>query len=87
MYRLDFDPPAYLELKAIHDQGDGLVRHEIAAALDALDAQLRPAPNDVGESRDGDVRILIVSPFRFLYSVDEEKKTVTILSVWQFRGR
>ena len=87
MYRLDWSVQAYLEMVRIHEAGDALVRHEIAVAIDTLTDLLRSTPRSAGEGREGLDRVLIVYPFRFMLTVDEDAKTVTILTVWQYRGR
>jgi hypothetical protein len=56
----------------------------IAAAVDAMDAQLRVDPYGVGESRDGNRRILICWPLAISYVVKEADRIVQVNKVWRY---
>jgi plasmid stabilization system protein ParE len=57
------------------------LRSKITAASDSIDALLRTAPQERGESRFGTVRILIVSPLVVDFQVFADDLRVEVLSV------
>jgi mRNA-degrading endonuclease RelE of RelBE toxin-antitoxin system len=50
-------------------------------AVEFLERLLRYAPLDQGESRSGDLRIVFSDPIGVLYRVDQDRRTVLIVSV------
>ena len=58
-------------------------RQAIAEAADRIDAELRRAADSVGESRSGDVRILIVPPLAVYFDVSPADRLATVFAVWQ----
>lgn len=46
-----------------------------------IDARLARNPSGMGESRDGDVRIVFARPFAVLYRIDDAARTVYIEAV------
>ena len=58
-------------------------REAITTAADAIDAMLLHRPLDVGESRSGKSRILLVPPLCVYYDVHESDRLVAVWSVWQ----
>jgi hypothetical protein len=56
-------------------------RNAIALAADQIDWELRRSPASKGESRDPGTRVLIVPPLTVAFEVNEEDRTVTVLSV------
>ena len=63
------------------------LRHRITTAAGEIDRLLDTHPQERGESRDSDRRILIVSPLGVLFRVFPEEKEVHVLHVWQFEQR
>jgi hypothetical protein len=61
---------------------DSQDRSPITAAADEFDAMLRVRPSDVGESREGETRILTVSPLSIYYQVRDADRCVDVWSVW-----
>jgi mRNA-degrading endonuclease RelE of RelBE toxin-antitoxin system len=53
-------------------------RDAIAHSAHEIDAQLGEKPLDVGESREGDYRILCILPLVVAYRVSEEDRLVTV---------
>lgn len=62
-------------------------RDEITQAADGVDRLLRTAPDEQGESRDNDRRILFIPPLVVIYRVDESNRTVRILQIRRIRRR
>ncbi len=56
-------------------------KRAVTAAADTIDLLLKNNPLDQGESRGDNLRILIVEPLAVLYDVQEDDRTVTVLSV------
>ena len=56
-------------------------RREVTAATNAIDAQLRSRPLDVGEASIGIYRVLVVEPLIVAYKVVEADRLVSVLSV------
>jgi len=62
---------------------DATDRQAITNAADTIDALLRTDPASVGESREGDVRLLYVWPVAVYYDVSLEYRRVAVWAVWQ----
>jgi hypothetical protein len=60
---------------------DAIDRQAIANAANSIDRQLAMAPLVVGESREGNSRILFESPLTVFYDVDEQDRQVTVWAV------
>ena len=58
-------------------------RDTVGRAADSIDAMLRSVPNEVGESRSGGSRILIVPPLAVYYDVSEADCLVAVWAVWR----
>ena len=56
-------------------------KHEVTQAADAIDRLLRQMPLRLGESRSGDLRIVVLRPLVVLYEVFEDDCRVDVLSV------
>ena len=61
-------------------------RQAVTDAADAIDVLLRASPLEVGESRAGISRILMVFPLSVYYDVREEDRLVAVWAVWRVRG-
>ena len=58
-------------------------RQELTDAANRIDALLKHSADIVGESREGNRRILLEPPLGVVYEVNELDRTVTVLAVWQ----
>ncbi len=56
----------------------------ITQASHLIDRQLRRDPDQVGESRPNNRRILLVSPLGVSFQVIEDDRKVEVLHVWSF---
>ena len=59
-------------------------RATLATAANEIDRLLRSCPLDVGESREKDRRILLLSPLGVKYSVSADDRLVRVLHVWKY---
>ena len=59
-------------------------QQSVADAADRIDMLLRNNPEGVGESRDGNARILLVPPLGADYRVHPADQQVNVLAVWKF---
>jgi len=57
-------------------------RSALAAAADLIDALLKTDPQSQGESRHGDMRVLICPPLAVNYKVSEADRIVLVSDVW-----
>ena len=62
-------------------------RQAVADAANAVDALLRAAPLEVGESRGSNVRILTALPISVYYDVHEDDRLVAVWAVWRVPKR
>lgn len=59
-------------------------RAAVAAAANDMDARLARDPLSQGESREGDMRILVVQPLAVLFEVDTANRHVRVFDVWRW---
>ena len=59
----------------------------VTRAASTIDKFLAFEPEQVGESRTADRRILLEPPLGVIYEVSIPDRTVSVLTVWQFRQR
>jgi plasmid stabilization system protein ParE len=62
-------------------------RNAITAAVDSIDRALRSDPDEQGESREDQERVVVVPPLVVDFRVIEEDRRVEILAVRQLRQR
>lgn len=62
-------------------------RQAITTAAYEIEQRLRTNPIDVGESRSGGWRILLMAPLGITFSVNLQGHCVSVLQVWQFSKR
>jgi hypothetical protein len=77
---------AQTPLREAWEQGDHALREAICQASHFVDLRLRQAPEDQGESREDQTRILFQAPVGVLFQIDKENMIVRILRSWAFRG-
>jgi hypothetical protein len=58
-------------------------RQTVTNSANAMDASLRNAPLEVGESRVASTRILTISPLSVYYDVFEDDRLVVVWAVWR----
>jgi hypothetical protein len=85
MFNIYRSEAALAPLSGVWERADATLREAIMAASRRVDQQLHVAPNEQGESRDDESRILFEAPLGIIYEVDEEKKLVRILRAWLYR--
>ena len=84
-YDVDWKPAAERDLAAIWLRASD--RAVITAASNRLDQILSLNPSEQGESRDGDVRVLIELPLGVYFRVLEQTHTVEVGAVWLIQTR
>jgi hypothetical protein len=62
-------------------------RAAVTAAADRIDELLKTDPEQQGESRINEWRLLTVAPLGILFQVFEEDRIVRVIQVWRFRQR
>jgi len=62
-------------------------RESIRRACDELDALLAVRPTSLGESRGANRRVAFVAPVGMEFKINEQDRTVLVLTVWKFRTR
>ena len=75
------------ELAAAWLRADSALRQAITTATHAIDPLLQVAPNEQGESRANDQRILFQPPLGVTFEVHQEAGVVLVLHVWIVRSR
>lgn len=76
-------PPAEQELTRLWL--DPKTRRRITEATNEIDQLLRDDPAQLGESRDGDLRVMFVDPLGISFIVDEEQGAVVVVEMWRYR--
>ncbi len=66
---------------------DPELRGDVIAASRKISSDLELSPNEVGESRPDDVRIIFEPPLAAIYEVLLSKRQVNILRVWYYQKR
>ena len=61
-------------------------RNDVAVAADEIDRLLKQNPQTLGESRSGEVRVLLVPPLGVHFQVSEPDRHVWVLEVWRSRA-
>jgi hypothetical protein len=84
-YTVVWRPTAEGKLTSIWTSADD--RPLVTRAADDIDAMLAASPQDVGESREGNTRILAVYPLCVHYDVHEADRLVAVWAVWRTRKR
>lgn len=87
MFTVVWTPEATDELTDLWTNADSPTRRRITAAVNGIDTSLRRDPEYEGESRQADVRVLIVAPLGVEFYVSTADRRVDITRVWRFRER
>jgi hypothetical protein len=62
-------------------------RAAVSLSADEIDRRLGTDPLAEGESREADLRVLLVPPLRVIYQVSSADRVVQVLDVWMYRRR
>jgi plasmid stabilization system protein ParE len=62
-------------------------RNEVSRAAERIDRLLRRNPQNQGESRIHETRILLVPPLGVSFGISTEDRRVEVLDVWEFRSK
>jgi hypothetical protein len=81
VYRVEWVESAVSRLAEAWADADAARRAAITGAANHIDEVLSAMPNEVGESRQANRRIIIDDPLAAIYEVDEARGTVTVLDV------
>jgi hypothetical protein len=87
MFRVRWERRALDELTDLWTQADSSLRQAITTASHIIDQRLRADPNDEGESRAKNRRIMFVPPLAAIFRVEADGQTVSVLQVRLFRRR
>lgn len=60
------------------------MRQSVTAASHEIDQRLSADPENEGESRPDDRRIMFVAPLGVMYEIDQDQGIVFVLQVWSF---
>jgi hypothetical protein len=60
-------------------------RRKITDATDEIDRLLGNDLGQLGESRDGDLRVMFVDPLGVSFIVDEDQGAVVVVEMWRYR--
>ena len=85
MFSIYRDHTAMVSLKQTWESAAAPLREAILEASRLLDQWLHTNPQEQGESRDDNTRILFAAPLAVLFEVDEPKKLVRIVRAWAYR--
>jgi hypothetical protein len=86
MFSIFRDQAAMGLLKSTWETADDALREAILRASGRIDQRLHHFPQEQGESRDDNTRILFQAPLAVLFEVDEAKKLVSIRRAWTYRS-
>jgi hypothetical protein len=84
MFRVEWTDAAYDDLASAWTSGDSGRRRAINRAVQTLEARLQADPLAVGESRDGDYRVVHERPIGMDVLVDLATRAVTVVRVWDY---
>jgi hypothetical protein len=87
MFRVRWEASAVQELTTSWIEADSPTRKAITAASYLIDQRLQSDPYGAGESRPGGRRIDFIYPLGFLFQIEEDEETVSVLHVWRVRPR
>lgn len=82
-FRVTWDPEAEDELQRIYDIA--IDKEGVANAATRIGLQLAAVPQESGESRDENTRILFKFPLIVWYRIDERLREVAVVRVTSFR--
>lgn len=87
MYSVLWTARAQAELAAAWLAAPSEVRQQMTAVMAEFDRYLRANGPRLGESREDDVRVLMVPPIGIEYRWSEDDRTVTVFRAWRIHPR
>ncbi len=81
-YSLNGEPDAEAELAALWLAARD--RQRLSEVMARVEERLGRSPETLGESREGDSRVLHDDPLGVLFEIDPQRRVVRILSVWRY---
>ena len=81
MFRIRWPKSVNRKLLAESAKADSDLLTAILAAMSVVESLLHNEPEFVGESRDADMRLLVVNPLSVTYKIDSRNRTVKIVRV------
>jgi hypothetical protein len=87
MFRVRWEEPALNQLASLWMSANSRMRQQITEATEQIDQQLQADPLAESESRPEGRRILFNLPLGILFQIEDDGRTVSVLSVWLFRRR
>ena len=82
MFMIYRDSKSVAPLQQSWEQADEALQNDILLATRRIDEALHFDPQEKGEGRGGNARILFQAPLAVTFEVDEEKKLVRVLRAW-----
>lgn len=83
MYTVRWVASALNDLADVWINANSSQRQAIASATNEIDRLLGANPQDQGESRDVNQRIMFSGPLGLVFEIREDDKTVRVLGVWR----
>jgi hypothetical protein len=87
MFTVRWTRSALNELAALWLQADASFRQAITLATNQIDLTLQRDPENAGESRDGNERVLFEFPLAIRFEAVTQRRVVRVLHVRSFRPR
>lgn len=83
-FKIKWQPAARDELTDLWLEATSDIRRKVTASARDIDRALKHNPQNAGESRPNDRRVLFAAPLAVLFEVDEDAEIVRILKTWRF---
>lgn len=80
-YTVVWDSSAIDELATMWAEAPSFVRGQITRAVDDIEAALQRRPEDLGESRRENVRLVIALPIAIVYELFPDDRQVRVLAI------
>lgn len=87
MFSVEWIPTAADELATLWLDASPHERRAITGATREIDSLLRVNPENVGESRSEDRRILLAAPLGVTFKIEPDDRKVRVLKVWHYKTR
>ena len=85
MFKVEWHPRTLDELTAIWIQADSPLRKTVTSAMHQFELRLQSDPLGCGESREGGMRVFLLTPLGIHYRLEDDEATITVLRLWAFR--
>jgi hypothetical protein len=84
MFEVRWTQSAPDDLARVWLDADSVQRHLITKAAADIETQLRYDPFAAGESREGNLRVLLVTPVGVFFRVHPQDRHAKIVALWAF---